>query len=428
MNYHETLDYLFERLPMYQRNGQAAYKASLDNTWALDDYFRHPHERYPSVHIAGTNGKGSVAHSMASVLQSSGLKVGLYTKPHLRDFRERIKINGEPISKEDMVRFVADHRAVVESIQPSFFEITVAMALDHFAGQEVDMAVVEVGLGGRLDSTNIIRPLVSVVTNISLDHTNLLGTTLPLIAKEKAGIIKPKVPVVVGERKPETADVFADTARAMGSGICFADDVYSIAGGKLAEDHRLLDVLKNGDVFLSGLKLDLLGEYQLKNVPTAICALEELRDQGIDISPASLKHGLENVVKQTGLMGRWQILRESPRVICDTGHNEAGIREIVNQLKTTAYKKLHLVFGTVDDKNMDAILGLLPKNAEYYFTNANIPRAMKAEILRKKAEPFGLTGETYSSVAGALEQAIDRAEPDDLVFVGGTTFVVAEVV
>jgi len=428
MNYQQTLDYMFTQLPMYQRSGKAAYKANLDNTLALDEYFSHPHKQFKSIHVAGTNGKGSVSHSIASVLQAKGLKVGLYTSPHLRDFRERIKINGELISEQEVVDFIANHQKKFEEICPSFFEMTVALAFDYFARMKVDVAVIEVGLGGRLDSTNIINPLLSVITNISKDHTNLLGDDERQIAGEKAGIIKSKVPVIVGEKQAEICNVFIDKADEKQTSICFADDLFDLKQVDFQENSQDLyyESKVGGNDF--EISCDLLGQYQQKNIRTALCALLELRMVGFEISDEDIKFGLSRIVKHTGLLGRWQTLSKEPRVICDTGHNLAGIREILSQISRTKYRNLHVVFGMVDDKNIEDILKLMPVRAEYYFTKAAIPRALNEEILKDIAEKYKLFGKTYSTVKKALEVAKLAAQEDDLIFVGGSTFVVAEVV
>ncbi|MDQ2177602.1 folylpolyglutamate synthase/dihydrofolate synthase family protein [Marinifilum sp. D714] len=428
MTYQETLDYMFTQLPMYQRTGKAAYKANLDNTLALDAYFNHPHKKFKTVHVAGTNGKGSVSHSIASVLQKSGLKVGLYTSPHLRDFRERIKINGQMISESAVVDFIANHKDKFEELKPSFFEMTVALAFKYFALEEVDIAVIEVGLGGRLDSTNIISPMVSVITNISKDHTNLLGNDICDIAKEKAGIIKAGVPVVIGERQDFVEDVFKDIARERESKILFVEDIYEFRNAKITAGKQEISFFSVKQEEEVRIECDLLGKYQQKNIRTAICALEQLNNQGIPISDENIYSGLSQIVKETGLLGRWQVLQENPKVICDTGHNAAGIREIIEQISMTDYRKLNVVFGLVDDKNTDEVLSLMPKEAHYYFTRANIPRALNEKKLQELARAYDLRGETYSTVAEALNVAKLNSEKEDMIFVGGSTFVVAEVV
>lgn len=430
MNYTETLEYLFERLPMFHRIGQAAYKNSLDNTLKLDEIFGHPHRRFKTIHVAGTNGKGSVSHMLAAVFQSAGYKTGLYTSPHLKDFRERIKINGQMISKEEVVNWVEDYpvKNHLWNIEPSFFELTVAMAFDYFAKQNVDIAIIEVGLGGRLDSTNIITPEVSVITNIGLDHVNLLGDTLEKIAAEKAGIIKRDIPVVIGTTQFETKQVFQDIAQTKQTSLFFADQEYVASYSMIGMDGRqMMNVEKKGRIIYSEIKLDLLGMYQLKNVPVVLKTVDILVEKGWKISKTNIYDGLCDTAKITGLMGRWQIIGNNPLIICDTGHNEDGIKMVVSQLKNTAYKTLHFVFGVVADKDQDAILRLLPTDAVYYFTRADIPRAMNEKELAKKAAGFSLKGGSYSTVSEAYSAAKLNAGKNDLIFIGGSTFVVAEI-
>ncbi len=428
MNYQETLDWLFSQLPMYQRQGKAAYKADLNNTLELDKYFSHPHRNFKSIHVAGTNGKGSVSHMLASVLQESGYKVGLYTSPHLKDFRERIRINGEMVSEDFVVKFIEDHKLKFEEIHPSFFEMTVAMAFDYFAKENIDIAVVEVGMGGRLDSTNIIQPDLSIITNIGFDHTAFLGNSLSDIAGEKAGIIKNKIPVVIGETNKETQPVFDSKAKEMKSPIYFADQYYQADYSMLTMDSKQsFNIKKDGKSIYNDLKLDLLGSYQKKNLFTVLQSLTILGDLNYSISYESMYEGLKNVSKNTGLRGRWDILEHNPMLVCDTAHNKEGLTYVIEQIKQTAYENLHMVFGVVDDKNIDAILGLLPKDAHYYFTKANIPRALDQNILKSKAEKYNLMGEDFKDVASALRNAKKNAGFNDLIFIGGSTFVVAEV-
>ncbi len=430
MNYSETLDYLFTRLPMFQRTGPAAYKNTLANTLLLDEYYAHPHRMFKTIHVAGTNGKGSVSHMLASVLQAAGYKTGLYTSPHLKDFRERIRIDGKMMGEEAVVTWVENYRTNNElwKIEPSFFELTVAMAFDYFAQQKVDVAVIEVGLGGRLDSTNIITPEVGIITNIGLDHTNLLGETLELIAREKAGIIKQNVPVVIGETQEETKAVFLRKAQEVNAPIYFADQEYKVAYATRGIDGlQNVQVDKNGEPFYRDMKLDLLGFYQYKNLPTVLKAVELLSAQGFKIDEQSLRTGLRQVREKTGLQGRWQVIGANPMVVCDTGHNLDGIKEVVEQINSTPHKNLHFVFGTVGDKNPDKVLALLPKNASYYFVKANIERALDAEALKQHAADFGLVGDAYRSVNEGFEKAKVNAGENDLVFVGGSTFVVAEI-
>jgi len=430
VNYAETLTYLFEKLPMFHRIGKAAYKSSLDNTLKLDEIFGHPHQYYKTVHVAGTNGKGSVSHMLAAVLQSAGYKTGLYTSPHLKDFRERIKINGEMISEEEVIQWVEDYPVKNDlwGMEPSFFELTAALAFDYFAKKEVDIAIIEVGLGGRLDSTNIITPEVSVITNIGLDHTDLLGETLEKIAAEKAGIIKQNVPAVIGTTQTETKQVFIDTTKIKKTSLFFADQEYVSSYSMFGLDGKqIMNFEKNNELVYPEIRLDLLGNYQQKNVPAVLKALDILIENGWKISTQNIYDGLSNTAKLTGLMGRWQIIGYNPLIVCDTGHNEDGIKMVVNQIKNTAYKTLHFVFGVVADKNQDAILQLLPKNVLYYFTKADIPRAMNEKELAQKASGFGMKGMSYPSVIEAFSAAKNNAHKSDLIFVGGSTFVVAEI-
>ena len=429
--YDEVINYLYDHLPYYQRSGQAAYKDSLDNTIALDDMFGHPHKNFKSVHVAGTNGKGSVSHMLASILMESGFKTGLYTSPHLKDFRERIRINGKMIDKKFVVEFVDRFLSLntEQKIEPSFFELTVMMAFDYFSGNHVDIAVIEVGLGGRLDSTNIIKPELSVITNISLDHTFFLGDTLGKIALEKAGIIKRNVHAIVGETHPQTSIIFNGIAKELGAPLVFADQNFKSGIGLFSIDNRqVFTVRSGGRVAYENLKLDLLGSYQAKNICTVLATVEELRTQGWQISESALRNGLNNVCENTGLMGRWQIVGSNPRIICDTGHNEAGIGEVVSQILQTPYKMLHFVIGMVSDKDIAGVLHLLPHEATYYFTKASIPRALDEKQLMKMAAFFNLQGSSFPTVPEALAAARQNADKDDLIFIGGSTFVVAEVI
>jgi dihydrofolate synthase/folylpolyglutamate synthase len=430
VNYKKTLDYLLDRLPMFHRIGKAAYKNSLDNTLKLDEIFGHPHRQYKTIHVAGTNGKGSVSHMLAAVFQTAGYKTGLYTSPHLKDFRERIKINGQMISEDEVVEWVENYpiKNNLWNIEPSFFELTATMAFDYFAKQKVDIAIIEVGLGGRLDSTNIITPEVSIITNISLDHVDLLGDTLEKIAAEKAGIIKKDIPVVIGLTQNETKQVFVETAKTRQTSIYFADKEYVTSYSMIGMDGRqILNVEQNGELFYREFKLDLLGHYQTQNVPVILKTVDMMVEKGWQISRENIYDGLANAAKITGLMGRWQIIGNNPLTVCDTGHNEDGIKMVVSQIKNTAYKTLHFVFGVVADKNPNAILRLLPTDAVYYFTRANIPRALDEKELAQKATEFGLKGECYLSVQEAFNAAKLNAGKNDLIFVGGSTFVVAEI-
>ncbi len=392
-SYEETLKFLFSKLPMFQRIGKAAYKANLDNTLRLDEYFEFPHRSFKTLHIAGTNGKGSAAHMLASVLQEAGIKTGLYTSPHLKNFTERIRVNGETVTKEYVVSFVEDHKQVIENMKPSFFEISSAMAFDYFRKQEVEIAVIETGLGGRLDSTNIIQPEISIITNIGHDHSEFLGTDLTSIAREKAGIIKPGIPVVVGETQEEVKGVFLEIAMEKDSGIYFADQHFRVdySLGTM-EGMQRMKVLREGDLLYEGLECDLLGTYQLKNIVTVLQSLEILSERGILISKADIFKGLAKVQENTGLLGRWQVLNTSPFTVCDTAHNIEGIREVLEQIKNTAYKKLYIVIGMVEGKEEESILRMFPVEAAYYFTQAKIPRALPVEDLAEAARRVGLRG------------------------------------
>src|SRR3569833_361159 len=432
MDYQQTLDYLYSQLPMFTRDGASAFKKDLINTLELCARLDNPQHKFKSVHIGGTNGKGSTSHMLAAILQMAGYKTGLCTSPHLRDFRERIRINGELISEQIVVDFVAQHKIDFEEVKPSFFDMTVAMAFDVFAKEKVDIAIVEVGLGGRLDSTNVITPLFSVITNIGWDHMNMLGVTLQLIAGEKAGIIKPNVPVLVGDYQPEVADIFRTKARHEGSMISFASDEWDIlkseAGGLKSEvgyqrSERSPEYL-NAEIAgkaLRGttydLQLDLAGTYQLKNVKTVLSAVEELRKQGFSISEEHVRTGLSQVKTLTGLHGRWEILSRNPLTICDTGHNPEGIAEVLKNIQNINYDQLHFVIGVVNDKDITKILAMLPKNAIYYFCKPDIPRGLDVESLKQKAESFGLEGTTYPSVLTAFKTAQSNAAANDLVFV-----------
>ena len=430
MDYKATLDYLFSQLPMFQRTGPAAYKNTLENTLKLDEYYGLPHQKYRTIHVAGTNGKGSVSHMLASILQAAGYKTGLYTSPHMKDFRERIKIDGEMMPESEVVDWVSNFiiNNNLWKIQPSFFELTVAMAFDYFADKEIDVAVMEVGLGGRLDSTNVITPDVSIITNIGLDHTNLLGDTLEKIAGEKAGIIKKDVPVVIGTTQKETTPVFNEKVQEVDTSIYFSDQEYNVAYSMLSMDGKQqLNVQKEGEDVYTELVLDLLGQYQHKNIPAVLKAVDLLNKKDYKITEDNLREGLKNVVTNTGLLGRWQVIGNNPLTVCDTGHNEDGIKSIVQQLKNTAYKQLHFIFGTVGDKDPGKVLALLPKQAKYYFVKADIARAMDADELAKRAKEFGLIGEVCASVRDAYSKAQLVADKSDMIFVGGSTFVVAEV-
>ena len=405
MTYQDTLNWMFSQLPMYQRQGKTAFKKDLSNTLKLAEHLNNPENKFKSVHVAGTNGKGSTSHILASVLQEAGYKVGLYTSPHLKDFRERIKINGQEVSKHFVIGFIKRNKDFFETNKLSFFEMTVGMAFDYFAKQNVDIAVVEVGLGGRLDSTNIVIPEVSIITNIGLDHTQFLGDTLEAIAFEKGGIIKPNIPVVIGETQKETAPVFKSLAKSCDSEILFADQLVS-------------------EVY----KSDLIGSYQSKNIKTVIQTVKQLQGKGFKISKKNIKQGLLKVVKNTGLLGRWQILKERPKVVCDTGHNREGLIYVMQQLSNETFESLHIVFGVVNDKDLRYILDLLPKKATYYFCKPNIPRGLDAEELQQTFSSYKLKGRAYKSVNEAYNSALNNARKDDFIYVGGSTFVVAEII
>ncbi len=428
MNYKEAISFLFSSLPMYQRVGKAAYKSNLDNTLALDEYFGHPHRSFRSIHIAGTNGKGSVAHMLAAVFQTAGYRTGLYTSPHLKDFRERIRVDGEMIPVERVTDFVNDHRQIIEEIHPSFFEMTVAMAFDHFATQKVDIAVVETGMGGRLDSTNIIRPLLSVITNIGMDHSQFLGDTLYKIAIEKAGIMKAGIPLVVGQKQEEVSIVFEKRAKEMRCTLYFADKGCSVEySTQSTGGNQRMQVYRENIPWMEALELDLLGLYQQKNILTVLKVLEVAGEEGIPVSDEQLRGGIANTCKLTGLRGRWEIIGNNPLIICDTAHNPDGMKEVVKQIRQTAWKNLHMIFGLVDDKDPGILLALLPGDARYYFTQASVPRAMDRERLARHALKSGLYGQVFPSPERALEVARSNASPEDMIFVGGSTFVVAEV-
>jgi dihydrofolate synthase/folylpolyglutamate synthase len=404
MNYANTLDWMFTCLPMYQRQGKAAFKKDLTNSILLSNQLHNPENKFKTIHVAGTNGKGSTSHMIASVLQEAGYKVGLYTSPHLKDFRERIKINGQPIKKMEVINFIKKNKVFFENQKLSFFEMTVGLAFNTFAKHKVDVAIVEVGLGGRLDSTNIITPEVSVITNIGLDHTQFLGTALEQVAFEKAGIIKPNIPVVIGENQSEINAVFKN--------IAIKNNAPIYEASKLQNN----------------LESDLKGSYQKHNLKTAIQTIEVLKKLKFSISKADLKSGLLKVVDNTGLMGRWQILNQSPKIICDTGHNKEGLTYVMQQLSEEEFSSLHIVFGVVNDKDLQSILPLFPKNAIYYFCKPNIPRGLNEIKLQQECKLYNLFGNSYSSVKAALNSAKNNANKNDLIFIGGSTFVVAEVV
>jgi dihydrofolate synthase / folylpolyglutamate synthase len=428
MDYPQTLDYLFSKLPMYSRIGAAAYREDLTNTILLIESIDHPERRFRSVHIAGTNGKGSSSHMLAAIFQEAGYKTGLYTSPHLKDFRERIRINGKMIDEAAVCDFVDRIRPVSETIDPSFFEVTVAMAFDYFARNNVDIAIIEVGLGGRLDSTNIINPDLSIITNISYDHMNLLGDTLAAIAAEKAGIIKHNVPVVIGEHHPETAPVFEEKAKKENAPLSFADHHHYVTDWKYGRhtlDVEIATTPVAADV--EWYTLDLAGIYQTRNLLTVLEAVHMLRGSGWKLEPPVVRRALREVKRLTGLHGRWEIIHEHPDIVLDVAHNEDGIRQLLRQIEVTDHEELHIILGLVKDKAIEKVLALLPGEANYYFTRAQIPRALPEADLAKAATAAGLKGQTYPDVAGALQAAKTRARPKDLIVVCGSVFVVAEV-
>ena len=404
MNYQETTEWLFNQLPMFQQQGASAYKKDLSNSLALAKHLNHPENKFKSIHIAGTNGKGSTSSMLASILQEAGYKIGLYTSPHLKDFRERIKVNGQEVSEDYVVDFVKKNRLFFEDNQLSFFEMTVGLAFQYFADEKVDIAIIEVGMGGRLDSTNIITPLVSVITNIGLDHTQFLGNTLELIAAEKAGIIKQNVPVVIGEYVSKTKNVFTEIAQKNNASIYFAQE----------NDHE-------------DLPCDLLGNYQIQNKKTVLQTINLLKDY-LKVSEENIKLGLLNVVKNTGLLGRWQQLGKNPKIICDTAHNEHGLKIVMEQIKNQKFNQLRIVLGVVNDKDLDLILPLFPKKAFYYFCKPNISRGLDSAILKQKALKYDLKGIECNSVSEAYTLALNESNQDDFIYIGGSTFVVAEIV
>jgi dihydrofolate synthase / folylpolyglutamate synthase len=430
MNYEETIKYLYERLPMFQRIGGAAYKADLTKTLRLVNLMGNPQEHLRFIHIAGTNGKGSVSHLLASILQARGLKTGLYTSPHLKDYRERIRLDGKMIPRSWVSRFISYYRKDTEAISPSFFEMTFAMALRYFKECGAEIVVLETGMGGRLDSTNIVHPLVSVITNISLDHQEFLGNNVEMIASEKAGIIKPGVPVVIGRRQSSTDEIFCYKAELEETRIVFAGDHYRAENPELAGTTRaklMMDIYREGVPYIRKLRCPLTGLYQQENIVTVMQVTEELIRMGFDIRKNHIVKGVNDVVKQTGLLGRYQVLGHAPLVICDTAHNPDGVRRVMEQLGRESYRRMHFVLGMVGDKDMTKVLKLFPSDAIYYFCKADIPRGMDAKVLSEVAGLAGLQGKVYPSVWDAYRAALAAAAPDDLVFAGGSTFTVAEV-
>lgn len=431
MNYQETIDYLFSRTTSYENQGATGYKEGLDTSYKLDEHFGHPHESFRSIHVAGTNGKGSVAHLIAAELQVSGYKVGLYTSPHLIDFRERIRINGTPIDEDYVVKFVEEEKEFFEPLNPSFFELTTAMAFKFFKEKNVDIAVIEVGLGGRLDCTNIITPIVSIITNISLDHTQLLGSSLEQIAFEKGGIIKKNVPVIIGEAKPETRAVFSALASEMQAPIYFAEDEQEIVSSELKGEYIHYKAAHLGE-----FDCELTGEYQPRNMNTVVVAMHRLVEMGyladcIDeknnhLIAEEMSNAFKNVTKITGLMARWQTVRENPRVICDTGHNPGAWEYLGKQLESLNCQKLRIIFGIVEDKDIYGVMALLPKNATYFFTKGSTKRAFPETSLKIFGEQFGLKGECYPTVIEAYQAAMQGATSEDVIFIGGSTYIVAD--
>ena len=429
INYNDTLKYLYDRLPMFQRIGASAYKEDLNNTIELMKALGNPEKQFRSIHIAGTNGKGSSSHFIASILRSQGLKVGLHTSPHLKDFRERIKINNEMCPQEYVVEFVERNKAIIEKIEPSFFELAVAMAFEYFAINKVDIAVVEVGMGGRLDSTNIINPLVGLITNISKDHTQFLGTTIESIATEKAGIIKKNCPIVISQTQAQAKETFIAKADAENSPIVFADQYLSADKTNQDTGSLTADIIQSNQIRFKDLQIPLAGDYQQKNILGAIAVIDALnKHHDFGISDATIREGIENLNNNFPLLGRWQRLCENPLTICDTGHNEDGLKFVLSQLAKQKYKTLRFVLGMVNDKDVDTVLSMLNKDAVYYLCKADIPRGLAVQVLAEKALKAGLTYKECDSVAQALKQAQSESEPGDLVFVGGSTFTVAEVV
>jgi dihydrofolate synthase / folylpolyglutamate synthase len=427
LTYQETIEYLYQQLPVFHRIGKKAFKADLINTLKLCEHLNNPHHKFKTIHIAGTNGKGSSSHYIASILQSAGYKTGLYTSPHLKSYTERIRINGQPIPEQNVVDFVENNQAFLEELKPSFFEMSVGMAFEYFAKEQVDIAVIEVGLGGRLDSTNIITPLASLITNISFDHTDILGDTLEKIATEKAGIIKKKIPVVVSEKASKTEKVFREKANQENAPIYFAEDYFSILNSNESDSFlkiNLLDKSKNSTIELQS---QLLGKYQLKNILGVLKLIDILQQKDFQISETHIQEGISKVISQTGLKGRWQILSEKPLMICDTAHNVSGISQILGSITKINYSKLWMILGFVSDKDISSILQLLPKEANYVFCEANIPRALKANDLKIKALEYFLIGEEVRDVNEAIEKVKAVAQDNDFIYIGGSTFVVAEI-
>ncbi len=427
MSYQETINYLYNRLPMFSKQGASAIKKDLVNIKKLCDALGNPERRIKTIHVAGTNGKGSTSHMLSAILQTAGYKVGLYTSPHLLDFRERIKINGKMMNKEDVISFVEDHKSLFNQIEPSFFEVTVAMAFDSFAKEKVDIAIIETGLGGRLDSTNIIHPLLSIITNISLDHVAILGNTLQQIAREKAGIIKPSTSVIISEKTDDTASIFEKTATENKSKLSFASSLWETKTvDKTVNSLTIVIHPINQEEKTERYELDLSGSYQRKNLIGVRASVDELRNLGFCISKEDIQYALANVKLLTGLLGRWQTLEQNPLIICDTGHNEKGWEEILLSIQQQTFAHLHMIIGVMADKDIEVLLAILPKDATYYFCRPNFERALNENVLQKKATEKGLTGLAYSSISEAVKTARLSAHNDDFIFIGGSSFVVAE--
>lgn len=425
MNYNETLHFLFDSLPMYQRIGAAAYKADLENTNTLMELLNQPYTRFKSIHVAGTNGKGSVSHMLASIFQEAGFKTGLYTSPHLMDYRERIQINGEKVSEKYICQFVEQHYSSFLEIKPSFFEMTVAMAFDYFAKEKVDIAIIETGMGGRLDSTNVISPILSIITNIALDHTQFLGDTISKIAFEKAGIIKSKTPVLINEFCEDSKTVFIKKAKQEDAPIYFTKEICTLLHKSI--NPFINDITAQTSDYKLQIKSPLAGDYQLKNIAGVIAAITILNKHSeFKIEAKEIQKGIENVIKNTNFMGRWQCIQENPMIVCDTGHNYHGLSQSIPKLHRMKHDQLHIIIGVVNDKEIDTILGLFPKSAHYYFCKASIPRALDESILKEKAQKQGLIGNEFSNVKAAIQSALKNAKNEDLIFIGGSTFVVAD--
>jgi len=427
MTYTETIEYLFSRLPMFSRMGAAAIKSDLVNTRKICSWLNDPQNKFKSIHVAGTNGKGSCSHMIAAILQECGYKTGLYTSPHLKDFRERIRLNGEMISKDFVISFTEKIKPLIEEINPSFFELTVGMAFEYFAEQRVDVAVIETGLGGRLDSTNVIVPELSVITNIGMDHMNILGDTLPLIAAEKAGIIKHKVTAIIGESRDETDEVFLSIAAERHAPIVFADKRFYASDWQHNNGFLETNIVNAHDQSRVSYQLDLPGYYQLKNLVTVSETIHQLRAKKFELPQEKVARALKLVKKLTGLHGRWEVIHQHPQVVLDVAHNEDGMKQLVNQIELSDYRQLHIIIGMVKDKEIDKVLALLPAKAEYYFTRAQIPRALPENVLHQKATASGLKGEAYTDVNNALKAAMSKASKEDLILVCGSVFVVGEV-